>query len=118
MQREQHRNRSHWGRGALGCAAQWRSAPLPYPIIPLNRQQCATGKCMKRGEGTRLNSLHHENRRFIAVALHSSRNTLGRNGVIHNDVLCSKGFGNGGGLRKEHSEIIPNEMSSAMDGRE
>lgn len=66
---------SHRDRRALENAAQWRSASLPCPIIPLNKQ-CATGKRMKGREEAWLKSLNHENRRFITVVLHSSTNTL------------------------------------------
>lgn len=39
-----------------------------------------------------------------------------RNGAVHSNALCGKGFGSGGGLRKEHSKIILNEMPSASNG--
>lgn len=101
---------SSTGMGHTGTEEPWRSAPLPHPIIPLNTQQCATGKCMKGREETRLNSFLRADVSLLwfFTALEIPCAEMG--------LFTTMLFGNGGGLRKEHSEIILNEMSSATNG--
>lgn len=101
---QQHRHGSHWDRRALQSAAQWRSASLPNPIIPLNTQQCATGKCMKGREGTRLNSLLRADVSLLwfFTALEMS---CAQMGLFTTMLFVAKGLGMGEGSGKNIQKL-------------